>query len=202
MAFSVVNRAAGRGGDVARLAAILGGNEWIAAVLDRFATIGLPDAWLVAGGVAQTLWNHQFGLPATTGINDLDIVYFDPDLSEAAETAHAERLRRLFADVPVWLDVKNQARVHVWYGEKFGKPMAPYQSAAGAIATYPSSATSIGVRIRDGQFEVCAPFGLEDLFAGVVRPNKVLVTEAAYVAKAARWVSIWPGLAIVSWNAA
>ncbi len=185
--------------DHAELAGILHRNAWIADLLGRFATIALPDAWLVAGAVAQTVWNARFGLPPTTGINDLDLVYFDPDLSAATETAHAARLRTLFAHLPVWLDVKNQARVHVWYGAKFGKQIAPHRSAAAAIATYPTPATSIGVRPHDGQLQVCAPFGLADLFAGVVRPNKVLVTEAAYCAKTARWAARWPGLTILPW---
>lgn len=189
----------GRSTRLPDLEAILRGNPWIAAVLDRFAAIGLPDAWLVAGGVVQTVWNHRFGLPATTGIADLDLVYFDPDLSAATETTHATRLRAVFADLPVWLDVKNQARVHLWYPAKFGVPLAPYASTAQAIATYPTTATATGVRVRAGRFEVCAPFGLNDLFEGIVRPNQVLVTEAAYRAKVARWRSLWPGLHVLPW---
>ncbi len=193
---------AGRSGRSTRLPdleAILRGNPWIAAVLDRFATIALPDAWLVAGGVVQTVWNHRFALPPTTGINDLDLVYFDPDLAATTEAAHAARLQALFADLPVWLDVKNQARVHLWYPAKFGVPLAPFRSTAEAIATYPTTATATGVRMHAGRFEVCAPFGLADLQAGIIRPNRVLVTEAAYTAKVTRWRSQWPGLHVLPW---
>ena len=182
------------------LHAILGGNPWIVDLLDRFDAIGLPDAWIVAGAVVQTVWNDRFGLPPTHGIGDIDIVYFDTDLSAEAEAAHGERLRAMFA-LPVWLDVKNQARVHVWYGTRFGKPIAPYVSVPDAIASYPSTATSMGVRRVGETHEVCAPFGLADLFAGVVRPNKRLVTEAVYAAKAARWASVWPALCIIPWSA-
>ena len=48
---------------------------------------------------------------------------------------------------------------------------------------------------------IVAPFGLDDLFALVVRPNKALVTQAVYEAKAARWRQHWPGLTIIPWNA-
>lgn len=181
------------------LETMLRGNPWIAAVLGRFAAIDLPDAWLVAGAVVQTVWNHQFGLPATTGITDLDLVYFDPDLSEATEVVHANRLRALFADLPVWLDVKNQARVHLWYAAKFGVPLEPYRSTAHAIASYPTTATATGVRMTGDRFEVCAPFGVADLLSGVVRPNQVLVTEPVYAAKVARWQAIWPGLRVMPW---
>ena len=58
----------------ADLEAVLRGNPWLAALLDRFDSIALPDCWIVAGALAQTVWNHRFGLPPTTGIADIDIV--------------------------------------------------------------------------------------------------------------------------------
>ena len=176
----------------ADLEAVLRGNPWLAALLDRCDSLALPECWIVAGALAQTVWNHRFGMPPTTGIADIDIVYFDPDLSAAAETRQADRLRAYFADLPVWLDVKNQARVHLWYQARFGVTLAPYQSTAAAIATYPTTATAIGVRVVAGRFEICAPCGLADLFAGVVRPNCILVTEEVFRTKAARWAAIWP----------
>jgi hypothetical protein len=60
------------------------------------------------------------GHSAEFGIKDVDLVYFDPnDLSEETETAHEKRLRAYFRDLPVKLDVKNEARVHLWY-DRFG----------------------------------------------------------------------------------
>ncbi|MBC7636601.1 MAG: nucleotidyltransferase family protein, partial [Acetobacteraceae bacterium] len=183
----------------ADLDTILRGNPWVAALLDRFDSIRLPDCWIVAGALVQTVWNHRFGMPPTTGIADIDIVYFDPDLSAEAETAATARLRANFADLPVWLDVKNQARVHLWYQARFGVALAPYQSTAAAIATYPTTATAIGVRQIAGQMDICAPFGLSDLFAGIVRPNRALVTEDVYIAKTARWAAIWP-VTVCPWD--
>ncbi len=188
--------------NVIDLETILRNNPDLDALLDRFAEIALPDAWIVAGSLAQTVWNHRFGLAAKHGIGDIDLVYFDPDLTEATEEAHAQRLPALFPELSAWLDVKNQARVHQWYGEKFGRPLTPYTSTPNAIATYPTTATSVGIRRLDGQTEICAPFGLADLFAGIVRPNKALVTETVYAAKATRWRAAWPGLTIIPWDAA
>lgn len=180
--------------------ALLRRNPDLATLLDRFAEIALPDAWIVAGSLAQTFWNHRFGLAPTHGIGDIDLVYFDPDLSETAEEAHAKRLRALFPKLTAWLDVKNQARVHHWYENKFARPLTPYTSTPAAIATYPTTATSIGVRTAHGLMEICAPHGLEDLMAGIVRPNKTLVTETVYAAKAERWRATWPGLTIIPWG--
>ena len=54
----------------------------VATIVDRWPQIDLPDCWLVAGCLAQTVWNDAFGLPATHGISDVDLVYFDgSDLS-------------------------------------------------------------------------------------------------------------------------
>jgi uncharacterized protein len=98
------------------------------------------------------------------------------------------------------LDVKNEARVHVWYRQKFGYAIPPYRSSAAAIATFPTTATSIGVRWRNGQLECCAPFGVGDLFGLIVRPNKVQITPVIYEAKVARWRREWPQLAFLRWD--
>ena len=108
------------------LQAILSRSPLVAAIVDRWSDIRLPDCWLVAGCLAQTVWNEAFGLPATHGISDVDLVYFDgDDLSQGAEASHAARIRALFADLGLWVDVKNEARVHLWYAEKFGSTLAP-----------------------------------------------------------------------------
>ena len=174
---------------------ILRTNPHLATLLDSFASLALPNPWIVAGALAQTVWNHRYGLPPTHGIADIDLVYFDPDLAQATEAAHQARL----AGFPIPLDVKNQARVHQWYEAKFGRPLAPYRSVPDAIATYPTTATAIGICMHEGRMDLCAPFGTDDLLAGIVRPNKALVTEAAYTAKAARWRRLWPQLRIEAW---
>jgi hypothetical protein len=99
----------------------------------------------------------------------------------------------------VTVDVTNEARVHLWYEQRFGVPLEPYGSTEEAIATWPTTASSVGVRPAGSGLAVCAPFGLRDLFALVVRPNKTLVTEAIYTAKAARWQATWPRLTILGW---
>ena len=184
-----------------RLELALQRNPSLSRIFQCFDKIALPDAWLVAGSIAQTVWNLVCEQPAEFGIKDVDLVYFDrDDLSSETEAAHEQRLRDLFGHLPVRLDVKNEARVHLWYQAKFGYPIAPYSSTADAIATFPATATAVGVRRRDGEFECCAPFGLGDLFALVVRPNKIQITPAIYEAKVTRWRSIWPRLTFMPWD--
>src|SRR4029079_779005 len=117
---------------------------------------------------------HGFG--STYGIDDYDLVYFDrDDVTAAGESAiEAGVLAALAGARGAKVDVTNEARVHMWYERSFGRPLAPYRSTEHAIATRPTTATSVGVRRDEGGLVVCAPFGLADLFAMVVRPNTTL----------------------------
>jgi len=186
-----------------RLRVIVQNHPLLSVVLQRFDAVALPDAWLVAGAVAQSVWNASSGRAADYGLKDLDIVYFDgADLSGETEAAREARLRTLFADLPVKLDVKNEARVHLWYKDVFGNSIEPYRSTEDAIATFPTTATSIGVRPDGETLRFCAPFGLDDLLGGIVRPNKRQITRAVYEKKTARWRTLWPELTYVSWDEA
>ncbi|MGN7827777.1 nucleotidyltransferase family protein [Agrobacterium radiobacter] len=42
-------------------------------IIDGWDNVALPDCWLVAGAIAQTVWNRTFDLPTTHGISDIDI---------------------------------------------------------------------------------------------------------------------------------
>lgn len=184
-----------------QLRSILARSPIVATVIDRWPQIGLPDCWLAAGCLAQTVWNDALGLPATHGLSDIDLVYFDGgDLSQEAESAHAERIRALFADLGLWVDVKNEARVHLWYAEKFGTAQAPYVSTEDAMTTFPTTATAIGVQPRTDGLHVFAPYGLSDLLGLIVRPNKKQITRPIYEAKVKKWLAKWPGLRVVGWD--
>jgi hypothetical protein len=168
--------------------------------LDGAPTLDVPQWHLGAGCIAQTVWNHFHGFDPAYGIKDADLVYFDPsDTSEAAELAAEQRAIDAFADLGVKFDVKNQARVHQWYQQRFGVPMTAYTSVEDAIGTWPTTASSVGVRYHGEEFVVCAPFGLDDLFDLIVRPNKRLVTREVYENKVRRWAAVWPKLTVVPW---
>ena len=89
--------------------------------------------------------------------------------------------------------------MHLWYEERFGRRIPPYRSTEHAISTWPTTASSVGVRYENDAFVVCAPFGLSDVFAMIVRPNKAIVDRAVYEAKAARWRVQWPKLTVQPW---
>lgn len=70
----------------------LGQNTWFEEILARFDEIVLLDGWLVAGCIAQSIWNLSSGKPAEFGLKDVDLIYFDPqDLSAETEATHEIR---------------------------------------------------------------------------------------------------------------
>ena len=56
------------------LEAALRRNKWLWEILERFNEVGLPDCWLVAGSIAQTVWNLACGRSAEFGVKDVDLL--------------------------------------------------------------------------------------------------------------------------------
>ena len=98
--------------------------------------------------------------------------------------------------------MRNQARVHVWYQERFGVPCPPHTSTEAAIATFPSTSSAFGARMHRGALDICAPCGFSDLFALRTRPNFALAPRDVYETKAARWKAQWPELEVTPWPTA
>ncbi|WP_322008884.1 nucleotidyltransferase family protein [Paraburkholderia sp. J12] len=174
-------------------------NRWNTLILDRAAALGCEDWWLTAGCVAQSVWNHVAGRDIHAGIQDYDFFYHAPDTSWEAEDAVIDKARRLFADLPVEVQVRNQARVPLWYQEKFGIPFGAVTRATDGIDRFPCATVAVGVRRRDASVEVYAPFGLQDLFDGRLRPNRRLPIPHVYLEKTGRWQREWPHLVRESW---
>ena len=99
------------------------------------------------------------------------------------------------------VQVRNQARVHLWYPQKFGRPYAPVSSAAEALTRFLAPCCAVGLRRTPGGPALAAPFGLDDLLAMVVRPNPALEGAGEqYDAKIARWRCCWPELTVHPWH--
>lgn len=183
------------------LRAVLSRNEMLTEVINRAAMLDLPGWYVTAGCLYQTVWNVVTGRPPASGIRDYDIVYFDSsDLSRKAEDAVITVGREIFAGLPIEVDIHNEARVHLWYEEKFGVPCAPYDSSEAGIDSFPATTCCLGVRQETGgRWRVYAPHGLSDVFNLVVRPNPLLAPQSVYESKAERWRSHWPELTIMKW---
>ena len=175
-------------------------NSRVAEVLQRAAALALPDWYLAAGCLFQTVWNVLDGQPPERGIRDYDLFYFDPsDLSWEAEDVVIRRAAAVFAGTGVTVEVRNEARVHLWYEKKFGRPCAPFTSSADAIDHFAATACCVGLRPEGESYRVHAPYGFADLLGFVLRPNPVLAPRDVYEAKAARWLELWPRLTVLPW---
>ena len=186
---------------LAHLRAALRRNRTLTDVLARAARMDLPGWYLVAGCLYQTVWNAVTGQPPEAGILDYDLAYFDDsDLSWDAEDAAITAGREIFAGLPAPVQIRNQARVHLWYERKFGVPCPPHASTEAAIDTFEATAACLGARLQpSGRWRIYAPYGLADVFNLVARPNPVLAPRHVYQAKTARWRRQWPGLTVLPW---
>lgn len=184
-----------------QLEEILLQNNDIRKILRRVSELGMPNWYLGAGGVAQTVWNVLHDYEPSHGIKDYDLVYYNAaDISYEGEDVFIQKGAQLFKDLCAPVEIRNQARVHLWYEKRFGYPVSPFRSVEEAIGTWPTTVTCVGIKSEDGRLAVHAPYGLDDLFALIVRPNKVRVSRHVYEDKVRRWKSLWPKLTIVPWE--
>lgn len=186
---------------VAILREVLSSNTTLLAILNRAASLDLPNWYLAGGAISQTVWNSVSNLPAETGIRDYDLVYYDAsDLSFEAEDQVIQAGKRQFGDIPVDVEIRNQARVHLWFENKFGIACPPHLNVEAGIDTWISTSAMVGVRLdHSGEWAIYAPRGISDYFNMVVRPNPVLGKQEVYEQKVARWKAIWPNLAAEPW---
>jgi len=158
----------------ARLEAILRRSEPLMHVLRSLRELDLPDWLIFSGAVYQRVFNDLTGRPLDYGIRDYDVAYFDAsDISYEAEDVVIRRVAAAF-EPPLreMVEVRNQARVHLWFEDHFGEPYEPLSSSAEALTRFVSPVFAVGVRLGAADaMTIHAPFGLEDLFAMRLRHN-------------------------------
>ena len=165
-----------------------------AQITSRLPSLGLSQCMLTAGCLFQAVWNHQSHRPSAWGVKDYDVFYFDNDLSWEAENAVIDSAQRLFQDLDVNVDIKNQARVHLWYRQRFGRSYPQLQSVKDGIDRYLIAGTCIGLDAETG--EVYAPYGLTDVEQGVLRINPKNHQPDLFEQKAKSYQARWPWLRI------
>jgi hypothetical protein len=181
--------------DAASFLDIVRCNSVNAALLDRLPALDLPQCHLTAGCLFQAVWNRLSGLPEANAIKDYDIFYFDPDTSWEAEDAIIRRVNDAFADLAVGIEVKNQARVHLWYAQRFGSAYPRLLHVRDGIDRYLISCTCIGIEIASGK--LYAPHGFDELERGILRMNPLSAQPQAFRDKAQSYRKRWPWLSVV-----
>jgi uncharacterized protein len=159
---------------VERLTNIVYAAPSLMRVLTVVRALDLPDWLVMSGAVYQRVLNHLTGREPDHGVRDYDLGYFDPsDISYDAEDIVIRRVATAFEEpLKSTVEVRNQARVHVWFDAHFGEPYTPLSCTAEALERFVAPMFAVGVRLEaDGRMHIKAPFGLADLFALRPRPN-------------------------------
>ncbi|MDB5430754.1 MAG: nucleotidyltransferase family protein [Caulobacter sp.] len=182
----------------AQLEAVIRANPVLMGVMETARTLNMPDWLIVSGAVYQGVWNHLTGRPADYGVKDYDLVYFDPDTSWDAEDVFIKRAASVYPPpLNELVEVRNQARVHLWFEAKFGEPYEPLANSAEALTRFVCPAFSVGARLEpDGALTIEAPFGLDDLFAMRLRPNPLRGLAAGWIRVTGSARSRWPEVVI------
>lgn len=182
----------------ARLETILRQSPTLMRVLETARDLALPDWMIFSGAIYQRVLNHLTGRDLDYGIKDYDLGYHDAsDTSYEAEDLVIRRVAAAF-EPPLreLVEVRNQARVHLWFEGKFGEAYAPLASTAEALSRFTTVAFSVGVRLEPGdRLTIAAPFGLEDLFALRLSPNPSRQTRG-FARTAASATARWPELTV------
>jgi len=173
-------------------------SDSLMTVLRAARELDLPDWLIFSGAVYQKVLNHLTGRPEDYGLKDYDLAYFDAsDLSWEAEDLV---IRRAAAELPPPLDrlveVRNQARVHLWFEGRFGEPYDPLSCSTQALERFLCTTNAVGVRLEaDDRLIISAPFGLEDLFSLRLRPNPNRPVED-FRRKVSGVLARWPELTV------
>jgi hypothetical protein len=175
-------------------------NRAVAGVLDAWETLELSDAWLTAGCLFQTLWNLQAQRDPGDQIKDYDIFYFDADdLTADSERRVQAHVQDRLAHLRISVDIKNQARVHLWYPERFGSAYPALREAREGIDRFLVRETCVGLRPADaGSYDVHAPYGLAGIADGTLSPNPLTPHAALFDAKVASYRARWPWLRVAA----
>lgn len=184
----------------AELAAIVRADPGLMHVLTTVRALDLPDWRLVSGAVYQAVWNARTGRPAGYGVKDYDLAYFDAsDLSYEAEDVVIKRVAAAF-DEPFrsQVEVRNQARVHLWFQNRFGEPYEALGSTDEALGRFVAPTFAVGVRLEaDDRLSIAAPFGLDDVFALTIRPNPNRPVARGWAKAVDSARARWPELTVI-----
>ncbi|WP_428483508.1 nucleotidyltransferase family protein [Rhodopila sp.] len=172
------------------LQAILSSDQPRQHIFGLVQALALPDCWIGAGFIRNAVWNHLHGSLAPHYTGDVDVLWFDPERTDPSEDRRLEAALRTQAP-PIGWSVKNQARMHTRNNDP------PYASTVDAMLGWPETATAVAARrTRQAAWEIAAPFGLEDLFALVLRPTPRFAGEKRTVfldrIQSKRWLETWP----------
>ncbi len=182
---------------------ILKENHPLMEMLEYIAELQLPNFYIAAGCVFQTVWNYQDGRDLNYEVKDLDVIYYHPgDLSIDTDMKYYEMIQEYARShsIPYGVDVSNEARMHLWKEKKEGEKVLPYQNSEDAIGRWIATVHAIGITLEGGNIKVYAPYGLSDIFSRTIRPIKHSGnSKELYNKKVMGWKNRFSKLTVVEW---
>ncbi|MBD2294037.1 nucleotidyltransferase family protein [Anabaena sphaerica FACHB-251] len=163
----------------------------IGTVLPAIAHINLPHWWLAGGAVRNTVWRAIFGQECELFIKDFDIAFFDDGGNRDQELVAKSTLTAQFPQYE--FDVKNQASFGRWRAG-----IRTYSSTEDGIKDWLHTATAVGVRMdQQGEWKFFTPYGLDDLFSGIIRPTPTHINDVNAHNKSSGFIQKCPGLRLL-----
>ena len=162
-------------------------DDWRMRALNVAKELSLGEWCLAAGFVRNLVWDKLHDRSVATGLNDIDLIYFDDsDTNPLLDEEYEAKLSSIMQGP--W-SVKNQARMHVRNND------SPYQSMKGAMTYWVEVETAVGVYIQaDGRLELVAPLGLKSLFDLKITMNAKKPKPDAFLQRvdSKKWIEHWP----------
>ena len=186
-----------------KLISILKMNTNLIDILNYIETLKLPNYYIAAGSVFQTVWNYYDKKDLNYNIKDIDVIYYnDSDLSVDADIKYYNLIDDFCKnkDYKYEIDVSNEARMHLWKKEKFNIDVEPYKCSEDAINKWIATVHAIGITKEDDEIRIYAPYGLSDIFSRTIRPIKHNYnTKEIYNKKAKSWNERFDNLNVIEW---
>lgn len=182
---------------------ILKKNEDLMLILDYIYNLKLPNFYIAAGSIFQTIWNYYDNKPLNYRIKDIDIIYYDSNnLSKDDEEELENKIINHFKEINInyEFDVHNEARMHLWKKENENKNINQYKNSEDAIDKWIATVHSIGITKENDEIKVYAPYGLSDIFSRTIRPIKHNAnSKKLYEKKVQSWRKRFDNLNIIEW---
>lgn len=183
---------------------ILEKNKDLMAVLDYITELKLPNFYIAAGAVFQTIWNYYDGKDLNFGIKDIDVIYYNnSNLSVEKDLEYYNMINEYVKskNFNYEVDVSNEARMHLWKIEhNQGKNVEQYKNAEDAMSKWIATVHAIGITKVNDDIKVYAPYGLSDIYSRTIRPIKHNDnSKELYNKKVASWKKRFNNLNIIEW---
>lgn len=178
-------------------------NKDLMLILDYLVELNLPNFYIAAGSIFQTIWNYYDKKELNYGIKDIDIIFYDSNnLTKKDEKALEEKIINHFKEIALnyEFDVNNEARMHLWKKENENKNIKQYKNSEDAIDKWIATVHAIGITKVNNQIKIYAPYGLSDIFSKTIRPIKHKAnSKELYDKKVESWKKRFDNLNIIEW---